>query len=54
MEGNTAEFHIGSESELYNYINIHAVTPTKERGRKIKNNENPDIQHIWTRSSGIQ
>ena len=53
MEGNTEEVHIGSERELYKYINIHAGTPPKVRGRQMLST---DIQNIWTtcKSSGMQ
>ena len=53
MEDNTGEIHFGSERELYKYINIHAGTPTKARGRQILST---DIQNIWStcKNSGMQ
>ena len=55
MEGNTREIHIGSERELYKYINFnhHAGTSTKVRSKHRNKMSTEDIQYIGTRNSGI-
>ena len=35
MKGNTGKIHMGSEGELYKYINHHAGTPKEARSRKM-------------------
>ena len=44
MGGNTGEIQIGSEREMYKYINHRAGTSTKARS---KNNLSTNIQYIW-------